>query len=257
MTAPNGGSGASRIAFRPAVRPGGLAKCAWSWTTTRPDGPPDVAGASQPRGISGQPALVRAPEPVPVARAGRDDVGTAVIRRVKPAHLCRGDDDAAGHVVGDQAQEPLATLARSRSACAVAAPAGPPDHPLCAAIDPAACSEDSVYEGRRMKVTDRNGPVVPGLRPAAICDLTDNQPPPRACPRSCHCGTRLAIGRLATACVWRFRGARQDGRDANRSLCAQRKNAVILLFCYSGYRECRMMLRPGIDTANPAFHSVR
>jgi hypothetical protein len=57
--------------------------------------------------------------------------------------------------------------------------------------------------------------------------------------------------------VWRFRGACQEGRDANRSLCARRENAVILLFCYSGYRECRMMLRPGIDTANPAFHSVR
>jgi hypothetical protein len=27
-----------------------------------------------------------------------------------------------------------------------------------------------------VKVTDRSGPVVPGLRPAAICELTDNQP---------------------------------------------------------------------------------
>jgi hypothetical protein len=40
-----------------------------------------------------------------MGRAGRYDVRAAVIGCVKPAHLGRGDDDAAGHVVGDQAQE--------------------------------------------------------------------------------------------------------------------------------------------------------
>lgn len=108
-----------------------------------------------------------------------------------------------------------------------------------------------------MKVTDRSGPAVPGLRPAFICEPPDNQPA-TACTSAAMSlrnstshrppsdGARLAVRR---AC--------QEGRDANRSLCAQRENAVILLFCYSGYRECRMMLRLGIDTANPASHSVR
>jgi hypothetical protein len=107
-----GRSGASRIAFSPVVRPGGLGKCAWSWSVRDvADGPLGVAGVSQPCGVSGQPVLVRAAELVPVTWAGRDDVGTAVIGCVKPAHLGRGDDDAAGHVVGDQPQEPGQFLA--------------------------------------------------------------------------------------------------------------------------------------------------
>jgi hypothetical protein len=66
---------------------------------------------SQSCGVSGQPVRVRAAELVPVARAGGDDVGVAVIGMVKPAHLGRRDDDAACHVVGDQAQEPGQFLA--------------------------------------------------------------------------------------------------------------------------------------------------
>jgi len=108
-----------------------------------------------------------------------------------------------------------------------------------------------------VKVTDRSGPVVPGLRPAAICELTDNQPATACTSAVMSLRNSTSHRPPSDACVWRFRGARQEGWDANRSLCARRENAIILLFCYSGYRECRMMLRPGIDTANPAFHSVR
>jgi hypothetical protein len=59
---------------------------------------------------------VRAPELVSVARAGGDEVGTAVMGSIKPAHLGRRDDDAGCQVVGDQAQEPGQFLACRRAA---------------------------------------------------------------------------------------------------------------------------------------------
>jgi hypothetical protein len=78
---------------------------------TRLDGIRNHQSAAHSGGSGASRVGVRAAELVPVARADGDNVGTPVRGMGKPAHLGRGEDDATGHVVGDQAQKPGQFLA--------------------------------------------------------------------------------------------------------------------------------------------------